>query len=135
MSPITKLLRACSPNEVLKPQDLRYVDCDRGRKGGVAPLLARDFLRADPEKPLHRMFTGQLGVGKSTELLKLRDLLNKDGIPHVIYFDVADHLDDTNDIRLSELNVLFAERVIDHFKNKGVSIENTFLVMTASQTN
>ena len=126
-TPIVRFLRACNPNEVLAPDDPRHVDCDKARKGGVAPLLARDFQRADPDQPLHRMFTGHLGVGKSTELKQLVKLLGEGEIADVIYFDVADHLDDTQDIRLDDLNVLFAERVIAHFKDKEMAIANSIL--------
>ncbi len=125
--PIITFIRACNPNEVLPPDDPRQVNCDEARKGGVAPILARDFQRADPKQPLHRMFTGHLGVGKSTELQRLVKLLNEQRIADVIYFDVADHLDDTQDIRLDDLNILFAERVIEHFKEKKIPIANSYL--------
>lgn len=127
MNRITAFYRSCNPTEVLLPGDIRRVDCDAGRKGGVAPILAEDFNLADPTMPLHRMFTGHLGVGKSTELQKLRQLLSLQGNADVIYFDISDHLDKRiADLQLADLDALIAERVIDHFKGKDVPLENSY---------
>jgi hypothetical protein len=81
--------------------------------------LAKEFQRADPAKPSHRLFTGHIGVGKSTELLRLKSLLENpaDGAPRseVIYFDVNEYLD-PNDLKLADLLVLVAARVLDHLR-------------------
>ena len=115
--PITALFRACNPNEALQPGDPRNVNCDDARHGGIAPSLAKDIQRADPAKSMHRLFTGHIGVGKSTELLRLKALLENPQAPRprfeVVYFDVNDHLD-PNDLKLADLLVLIAARVQAH---------------------
>ncbi len=114
------LFRVCDPNESLPPEDGRNVNCDDARHGGVAPLLAKDFQRADPMKPMHRLFTGHIGVGKSTELLRLKAILSAgaDSKPRfeVIYFDVNEHLD-PNDLKLADLLVLIAAQVYGQLKD------------------
>ena len=127
------LFRVCDPNESLLPIDARTVDCDDARHGGVAPSLAKDFQRADPTKPMHRLFTGHIGVGKSTELLRLKAILT-DGANskprfEVIYFDVNEHLD-PNDLKLADLLVLIAGQVHTHLnglKLPGFSATNVAL--------
>ncbi|MGH8582273.1 MAG: hypothetical protein ACREWG_05695 [Gammaproteobacteria bacterium] len=115
--PLSLLYRACNPNEALQPSDDRTVNCDAARHGGIAPILAKDFQRADPLQPIHRLFTGHIGVGKSTELHRLKALLDQPPHPQprfeVIYFDVNEFLD-PNDLKLADLLVLIAGRVHEH---------------------
>jgi hypothetical protein len=128
MDRITALYRSCNPTEVLPPGDLRNVDCSTGRNGGVAKPMAKDFMMADPEKPLHRMFTGHLGVGKSTELQKLKEILTHAGASDVIYFDVSDELDGViSQLQISDLDVLIARHILSHFKTEGIPLENSLL--------
>jgi hypothetical protein len=117
--PLTRLFRACNPNEALQPSDPRFVQCDSARHGGVAAQLAIEFLRADPSKPMHRLFTGHIGVGKSTELLRLKKLLETpEGTRlEAIYFDVNEHLD-PNDLKLADLLVLIASQVSDYLEKR-----------------
>lgn len=115
--PLIQLVRACNPNEALPSSDPRVVDCDQARHGGVAPQLAKDFRRANPDKPIFRLFTGHIGVGKTTELFRLQQLLenpvNGDAAMAVIYFDINSELD-PNDLALADLLVLIAAQVAKH---------------------
>lgn len=129
--PLTLLFRSCNPNEALEPGDPRNVNCDAARHGGVAAQLAKEFLRADPAKPMHRLFTGHIGVGKSTELLRLKALLEKGTGPRLeaIYFDVNEHLD-PNDLKLADLLVLVASQVsrfLEQRKLPGFTASNAAL--------
>ncbi|MCW0217403.1 MAG: hypothetical protein OJI67_03675 [Prosthecobacter sp.] len=133
MDPISLLIRACNPDEALEPEDKRVVNCDEARHGGIAPLLAKEFRRADTANPLHRLFTGHIGVGKTTELLRLKNLLENpgDGKPRfeVIYFDINNFLD-PNDLKLADLLVLIAGQAHDQLsklKIKGFTATNVFL--------
>jgi len=130
---ITLLYRAFNPSEALAPTDRRVVDCDGARHGGIAGQLAKEFQRADPQKPMHRLFTGHIGVGKSTELLRLKQILESAPAAtrlETIYFDINDHLD-PNDLKLADLLVLVASRVQSHLSGrkdlKGFSATNVAL--------
>jgi len=131
MDDVTKLYRACRPDEVLPADDERYVDCDDARGSRVAPLMARAFQLADPSRPEYKLFTGHRGVGKSTELLRLRQLLEQPApgyLPfQVIYFDVVKHLD-IADLEMPDLLVLTAaevQRQLQEAKLPGFSVVTT----------
>ena len=76
LSAITSLYQACEPTESLHPGDERWVNFDdvRGDEN-VVELYARSLRRARPERPDFKLFTGHRGVGKTSELLRLKELL------------------------------------------------------------
>ena len=49
--PITRLVRACEPNEALSASDPRYVDCDDVRGEALVESYLRSLRRADPMRP------------------------------------------------------------------------------------
>jgi hypothetical protein len=113
-NPLTRLYRACDPLESLHPEDARYVNCDDVRGENVALKLARGLRRADPLSPEVRVFAGHRGIGKTSELLRLKGLLEEPqgGEPPflVIFADVADKLD-LNDVDFPDLLVFLAGEV------------------------
>lgn len=112
--PITRLVRAC----VLHPldaSDRRYVDCDDVRGENLIDQYVRGFRRAAPEDPETKLFTGHMGVGKTTELLRLKHRLeNPDSEGErpfkVIFFDVSESLD-LNDLDFPDLLVYMAGEI------------------------
>ncbi|MFH0981097.1 MAG: hypothetical protein V2A79_06130 [Planctomycetota bacterium] len=115
--PITRLVQACRPNESLAPDDPRYVNCDDVRGENLVARFERSLRRADPLKPEFKLFAGHRGVGKTSELLRLKQLLEKPargrGTPRpfmVIFFDITDKLD-PNDIDFPDLLALTAGEV------------------------
>ena len=96
MDEILKLVyNACDPHEAATSQ--YYLDCGEAR--GDSALtdqflkhleLANDHLKV--------LFSGHVGCGKSSELVRLRDRLKNPGASHRRYFpillDVSEYLDD-----------------------------------------
>jgi len=111
---ITRLFRTCDPNESLKPDDPRYVNCDDVRGEKLVEIFARDLRMADPTKPLVKLFAGHRGVGKSSELLRLQALLEQptsgEGArrPFKTVLIKADESLDLNDLDFPDLLVLVA---------------------------
>ena len=70
---ITRLFRACDPSESLRPNDSRYVDCDAVRGEHVVQIYERSLRRA--EKAEVKLFAGHRGIGKTSELLRLKERL------------------------------------------------------------
>lgn len=70
---------------------------------------------------MHRLFTGHIGVGKSTELLRLKQLLEAPAAIRLeaVYFDVNEHLD-PNDLKLADLLVLVASRVSTYLRDRKI---------------
>jgi hypothetical protein len=111
-SPLVRLYRACEPSQSLEADDRRYVNCDEARGENLVQFLDRRLRRADPSRPEIRLFCGHRGVGKTSELLRLRQLLeHPPGAAHlpfkVVYYDVELSLD-VNDLDFPDLLVLTA---------------------------
>ncbi|HEY1663029.1 MAG TPA: hypothetical protein VGI03_11480 [Verrucomicrobiae bacterium] len=124
--PIVRLLRACEPNESLSPDDKRYVDFDSARGDSPAPRCARSLRRADSSKPEIKLLAGHRGIGKTSELLRLKQLLespnnheNLDLPFKVIFFDVNETLD-INDLDFPDLLVLIAGEVQSQLKKAAI---------------
>lgn len=113
-TPIQRLYRACSPSEALEPDDPRYVPCDDVRGHSVVRRYGQAFRLADPRQPQVKLFAGHRGIGKTSELKRLKRALEQaqgDEAPFfVIYFDVCDMLD-PNDIDFPDLLVATAGEV------------------------
>jgi hypothetical protein len=124
--PIAKLFQACEPNESLPPDDKRYVDFDSARGDSPAPSYARSLRRSDPAKPEIKLLAGHRGIGKTSELLRLKKFLEEpasDKAPYppfkVIFFDVNDSLD-VNDLDFPDLLVLIAGEIQKQLKDAAI---------------
>lgn len=115
---ITRLFRACEPNEPLQPDDKRYVNCDDVRGENLVQTYVRSLRRADPAKPEVKLFAGHRGVGKTCELNRVKSFLEKPQSaenPHrpfrVIYMDATEKLD-LNDLDLPDLVTFIAAEAL-----------------------
>jgi len=113
--PITRLFRSCAPNEALRPDDSRYVNCDDVRGENLARLYARALQRADPRNPEVKVFAGHRGVGKTSELYRLKSFLEQPDDSGqrpflVIFSDVSQSLD-LNDLDFPDLLVFQAAEI------------------------
>lgn len=127
--PITRLVRNCNPNEDLSPDDTRWVDLDGARDGGMIDWMARAIRRCD--KPISLLFAGHRGIGKTTELRRLKAKLEASdkGRPpfHVIFVDATAYLD-INDIDFPDLLAVLAGQVLTALREDGIPGFSTFSV-------
>lgn len=112
---ITRFYRVCEPLESLHPDDSRWVNFDdvRGDEN-VVQLYARSLRRAASDRPDFKLFTGHRGVGKTSELFRLKALLEepvgaRQGF-FVVFCDVSDRLD-VNDLDFPDLLVFVASQL------------------------
>ena len=71
---IDRVYRQCDPAKPLEPNDPRYVSCEGLRgTGDLVSRVANAIRRSDD--PMHLLFTGHRGGGKTTELLRLQEML------------------------------------------------------------
>jgi len=124
--PIARLFRACEPNASLSPDDSRYVDFDAARGDSPAPRYARSLWRADPARPEIKLLAGHRGIGKTSELLRLKKELEQPITKEhpnppfqVIFFDVNETLD-VNDLDFPDLLVLIAGEVQRQLKTAAI---------------
>jgi hypothetical protein len=112
--PIDRLFLACEPNVAIGPDDPRYVNFDDVRGDNLVIELFRTIRRAGAVSPKCYLFPGHRGVGKTSELLRLKKLLEQpDALRrafHVIMFDVQQALD-VNDLDFPDLLVFIAGEV------------------------
>jgi AAA ATPase domain len=105
---LTRFFQACNPSKTLvisKPEDRQYyIDFSKVRGAKIIEELGRTITRLSPEEPTCQLFTGHIGCGKSTELLRLKAELETQGF-HVVYFESSQSLDmadvDVTDILLA----------------------------------
>lgn len=105
---LPRFYRACNPSKPLamgKLEDRQYyIDFSSVRGNKIIESLKRMITVISPDEPTCQLFTGHIGCGKSTELLKLKAELEQEGF-HVVYFESSHDLDmadvDVTDILLS----------------------------------
>jgi len=112
--PLTRFFRACAPNQALGPDDERYVNCDEVRGENLPRLFERSLRRSEPLQPEVKVFSGHRGVGKSSELLRLKQMLEiSEGDQRafqVVLVDVSQELD-LNDLDFPDLLVYLAGKI------------------------
>ncbi len=105
---LPRFYRACNPSKPLIVGDVEdrqyYIDFSSVRGSKIIESLKRTITVMSPNEPTCQLFTGHIGCGKSTELLKLKSELEQQGF-HVVYFESSQDLDmadvDITDILLS----------------------------------
>jgi hypothetical protein len=105
---LPRFYRACNPSKPLvvgENEDQQYyIDFSSVRGTKIIASLKRTITLISPDEPTCQLFTGHIGCGKSTELLKLKSELEQQGF-HVVYFESSQDLDladvDVTDILLS----------------------------------
>ena len=125
------LLGRCNPYDALPPDDDRYIPLDERRVRGIdwVARLAAPIERS--EKPTCRTFTGLLGSGKSTELLRLAQRLTQKNF-FVVLVDAEDTIDitatiDVPDVLLTILAATERKLVEAEGKDPDVAMEEGYL--------
>jgi hypothetical protein len=91
---LTQIYNAFDPKRPLEPDDPFYVNCHEVRgQENIVNEVGRNIVLSD--EPTYQLYTGHRGVGKSTELRRLRRHLEERQYK-VVYFEATDDLDDTD---------------------------------------
>ncbi|MBD2519068.1 AAA family ATPase [Nostoc sp. FACHB-973] len=105
--------QATDPSRTLfvnNPLDVKYyIDFSSVRGGDIIGKLKQKITFFKPDEPTCTLFTGHIGCGKSTELLKLQGELEKLGF-HVVYFESSEDLEMT-DVDIADVLLAIARRV------------------------
>jgi len=105
---LPRFYRACNPSKPLVMGEVEdrqyYIDFSSVRGSKIIESLKRTIALISPNEPTCQLFTGHIGCGKSTELLRLKAELEQQSF-HVAYFESSQDLDmadvDITDILLS----------------------------------
>lgn len=105
--------QATDPGKALavdNPEDKKYyIDFSSVRGGEIIKKLKQKITFFSPDAPTCVLFTGHIGCGKSTELMRLRTELEQEGF-HVVYFESSEDLEMT-DVDISDVLLAIARRV------------------------
>ncbi|OLT69423.1 KAP family P-loop domain-containing protein [Moorena producens 3L] len=104
---IRRLYRASNPGKTINvgyAEDQRYYIDFSAVRGNQFNSLLRTITLLSPDEPTCQLFTGHIGCGKTTELLRLKAELEEQGF-HTVYFGSSQDIDmadaDVTDILLS----------------------------------
>ncbi|QSJ16634.1 AAA family ATPase [Nostoc sp. UHCC 0702] len=110
---LVRFFQACNPAKTLvvsKPEDRQYyIDFSKVRGARIIEELGRTITRLSPQEPTCQLFTGHIGCGKSTELLRLKAELEQQEF-HVVYFESSQSLD-MADIDITDILLAVAREV------------------------
>jgi len=117
----TAFLRVCNPSTTINCADPEqgkfYIDFSSVREGQGVEEMA-DYIASYSDEFTCQLFTGHIGCGKSTELLRLKSLLEKENF-HAVYFG-ADHVLEIGDVNISDILLATARQVIGSLEPIGI---------------
>ncbi len=117
---VKKFYQATNPSKTLdvnNPQDKKYyIDFSPVRGDQIVEDLRDSIAWTEEQEFTCNLFTGHIGCGKSTELLCLRQELEKEGF-HVVYFESDEDLD-MGDVDISDILLTIARRVSESLEEE-----------------
>ena len=93
------------------------------RGGTIVEQLERTISRLSPDAPTCQLFTGHIGSGKSTELLRLQAQLQQQGF-HVVYFESSKDLD-MADVDITDILLSVARQVSESIEKMKIKLKPT----------
>ncbi|NET57180.1 MAG: AAA family ATPase [Symploca sp. SIO2E6] len=122
---LEKLYQAMYPSKTLavENQEARkyYIDFSSVRGGQIIEKIRRKIAILSTNQPICELFTGHVGCGKSTELLRLKADLERSGF-HVVYFESDQDLE-MSDVDVSDILLAIARRVSASLEEAGISLK------------
>lgn len=110
---LREFFKATDPSRTLFIQNSSdskyYIDFSSVRGGDIIQTLKKRITFFQPDEPTCTLFTGHIGCGKSTELIRLQAELESLGF-HVVYFESTDDLEIT-DVGIADVLLAIARRI------------------------
>lgn len=121
-----KFFQACNPSKTLKmgvAEDRQYyIDFSLVRGGDIINRLIRTISKeAEASDATCQLFTGHIGCGKSTELFRLRDELEKKGF-YVVYFESSTDMDMAN-VDVSDILLAITRQVSESLEKINIKLK------------
>ena len=113
-----EFLQACNPSfSICLPKEANYyIDLTAARGENVVKRMRR-AIALSSNKHTYQLLSGQIGSGKSTELLRLKFELEQQGFV-VIYCAVDQYLQ-IHDLGLAELWLVILKLILQQLESKG----------------
>ncbi|HEY9603518.1 MAG TPA: P-loop NTPase fold protein [Allocoleopsis sp.] len=124
---LRKFFQATNPSKTLvveNPEDQKYyIDFSSVRGGKIIEELKDNITFFSPDEPTCELFTGHIGCGKSTELLRLKAELEQEGL-HVVYFESSQDLE-MGDVDIGDILLAIARRVSKSLEETQINFQPT----------
>jgi hypothetical protein len=121
---LQRFLKASNPTHPLDASNLEdqsyYVDLSSVRGAKLIESLKRTIATISPDEATCQLFTGHIGCGKSTELLRLKYELEKQKF-HVAYFECDRQLE-LSDVDASDVLLAIAGQISVGLEKENISI-------------
>ena len=112
---ITKVYNAFNPFQALQPGNPAYVNCSEVRgNDNIYREIGRKIVRSN--ESTCQLYTGHRGVGKSTELLRVKKFLEENGC-FVVYFGATDGDIDEQDAQYTDILLSCTRHIIEELKS------------------
>jgi hypothetical protein len=125
---LERFYQACNPSRPLiigNASDRRYyIDFAAVRGGKIIEALQRTIARISPDVPTCQLFTGHLGCGKSTELLRLKAELEAQQF-HVVYFE-STHVLEMADVDVTDVLLAIAGQVSESLEAMRIRLKPAY---------
>jgi hypothetical protein len=121
---VGQFFRASNPAKTLNigtDEDRQYyIDFSSVRGGKLIKQIARTITILSPDVPTCQLFTGHIGSGKSTELLRLKAELEHSKF-HVIYFESSRDLN-MADVEVTDILLAIVHQVSESIESVGIEL-------------
>lgn len=124
MLDLQQFYEACDPTQPLRGKRY-YIDFSSVRGGDIVRELERKIARLSRNRPTTQLFTGHIGCGKSTELFRLKDGLERRNY-EVVYFESDQDLE-MADVEISDILLSIAHNVSEHLDAIGIISKPSYL--------
>ena len=125
---LPKFYKACNPSKTLNiqnPEDRKYyIDFSSVRGARIIEQIERTITDLSPDEPTCQLFTGHIGCGKSTELLRLKYFLEEQNF-HVVYFEATEDIDIGN-VDISDILLSITRHVIESLEKLGIKFQPNY---------
>jgi hypothetical protein len=125
---LERFYHACNPSKPLMMENAvdraYYIDFASVRGGKIIEALLRTITKISPNTPTCQLFTGHLGCGKSTELLRLKAEL-EDQQFHVVYFESTRVLEMV-DVDVTDILLAIAGQVSESLEAMKIKLQPSY---------
>jgi hypothetical protein len=125
---IQTFFQATNPSRTLavenKDDRKYYIDFSSVRGGPIIEELKDNIVLWSPEEPTCDLFTGHIGCGKSTELLRLKFELERADF-YVVYFESSEDLE-MSDVDVGDILLAIARRVSESLEVIGIQLQSGY---------
>lgn len=122
---LERFYQACNPSRPLvmgNASDRQYyIDFTSVRGGKIIEALQRTITKISPDTRTCQLFTGHIGCGKSTELLRLKTELEQEKF-HVVYFE-STHVLEMVDLDVTDIFLAIVGQVSESLEAMNLHVK------------